>query len=173
MALPSSRNRTYAADSPVRSADLNDLQDCIVDGKHGDRTLIFGAAAFNVQTAVANWATATVPQRDEGQWSFAAAAAGRIVAPVILPVGTRIRTVTWHFDKNSQAAALTMYLRKRTGTTTTDLSTTADVSSGANPTSVTVTPNYTMEALYQVWLEVFAGNANHVFLRAELVIDKL
>jgi hypothetical protein len=173
MSLPTSRNRTYAADSPVRSADLNDLQDCIISSKHTDRTLVFGASAFNVQTAVANWAAGTVPQRDEGEWSFAAAAAGRIVAPVILPVGTRIRTVTWHFDKNSQAAALTMYLRKRTGTTTTDLTTTADVSSGAAPTSVAVTPNYTVEALYQVWLEVFAGSVSHVFIRADVVVDKL
>lgn len=33
MSLPQSRNRTYDPTSPVRSADLNDLQDCIIGGK--------------------------------------------------------------------------------------------------------------------------------------------
>lgn len=35
MALPSSRNTTYGADSPVKSADLNALQDAVVGRKHG------------------------------------------------------------------------------------------------------------------------------------------
>lgn len=33
MALPTSRNTTYAAGSQVKSADLNDIQDCIVGHK--------------------------------------------------------------------------------------------------------------------------------------------
>lgn len=36
MALPTSRNRTYAADDEIRATDLNDLQDCIVSGLHGE-----------------------------------------------------------------------------------------------------------------------------------------
>lgn len=41
MALPTSRNTTYAAGSQVKSADLNDVQDKIIDlheGKHGEIT---------------------------------------------------------------------------------------------------------------------------------------
>lgn len=34
--LPTSRNTTYGANSPVLSADLDDIQDCIVDAKHGE-----------------------------------------------------------------------------------------------------------------------------------------
>lgn len=37
MALPVSINTTYTAASPVKSADLNDIQACIVAGKHGDK----------------------------------------------------------------------------------------------------------------------------------------
>lgn len=48
MSLPESRNTTYAPDSPVKATDLNDLQDCIVEGKHGLRTRIFNGATANV-----------------------------------------------------------------------------------------------------------------------------
>lgn len=43
MSLPASRNTTYAGGSQVKSADLNDLQDKVVDlngGKHGTRPRI-------------------------------------------------------------------------------------------------------------------------------------
>lgn len=34
--LPYGRNTTYAPDSPIKSADLNDLQDSVAAGAHGD-----------------------------------------------------------------------------------------------------------------------------------------
>lgn len=34
--LPNSRNTNYGANSPVKSADLNDIQDCIVSHKHAE-----------------------------------------------------------------------------------------------------------------------------------------
>lgn len=46
MALPLSRNRTNAPGSQIFSADLNDLQDCIVGGKHGQITRRFGPSAI-------------------------------------------------------------------------------------------------------------------------------
>lgn len=36
MALPRSRNRTYSSSDPVVSPDLNEIQDCIIYGAHGD-----------------------------------------------------------------------------------------------------------------------------------------
>jgi hypothetical protein len=39
--LPSSRNTTYVASSPVKSADLNAIQDCIVGMKYPTRTVWF------------------------------------------------------------------------------------------------------------------------------------
>jgi hypothetical protein len=48
MALPTSRNTTYTPDSPVKSYDLNDLQDKQIDswnGKHGDRVLLLPLAS--------------------------------------------------------------------------------------------------------------------------------
>lgn len=45
MSLPESRNTSYAASSPIKSADLNDLQDCIIDGKHGLKYMTIPAIA--------------------------------------------------------------------------------------------------------------------------------
>lgn len=36
MPLPTTRNTTYAADTPIRSADLNALQDAVIGEFHGD-----------------------------------------------------------------------------------------------------------------------------------------
>lgn len=52
MALPTSRNTTYAIGAQVKSDDLNDLQDCAIGKKHGDVPLHLhpndfrGAAAY-------------------------------------------------------------------------------------------------------------------------------
>ena len=36
MALPDDRNTTYTPDAPVLSQDLNDLQDAVINGAHGE-----------------------------------------------------------------------------------------------------------------------------------------
>lgn len=55
MTLPTSRNTTYGSTSPVLSADLNDLQDCIIGGKHGSIIRKITAAAAQPATAVGTW----------------------------------------------------------------------------------------------------------------------
>lgn len=51
MALPLTRNTTYAADSKVKSVDLNDIQDEIIAlwaGQHGDVVEVIAPAAAHV-----------------------------------------------------------------------------------------------------------------------------
>lgn len=55
MALPSTRNRTYDASTKVNPADLNDLQDSIVDGKVGDMELLLNGIMGAVGNDAANW----------------------------------------------------------------------------------------------------------------------
>lgn len=55
MALPDSRNTTYAAGSEVKSSDLNDVQDKIVDGAAGRRNELAPAA---IGGTVNDWAPA-------------------------------------------------------------------------------------------------------------------
>jgi hypothetical protein len=58
MALPISRDTTYAPGVPVKSVDLNDFQDCIIGSKHPVRTLIVPVSAPTV--ALLNTQPATV-----------------------------------------------------------------------------------------------------------------
>lgn len=45
MTWPNSRLTTYTANAPVKAADLNQIQDAIIDGgKHGDRVAVFNVA---------------------------------------------------------------------------------------------------------------------------------
>ncbi len=47
MALPLSRNTTYSPGSQVKSADLNDIQDQIIAGSHGERRIALGAGDWD------------------------------------------------------------------------------------------------------------------------------
>lgn len=49
--LPTARNSTYGAATPVKSADLNDIQDCIIGLKHADVLLHINQYAIRDFTA--------------------------------------------------------------------------------------------------------------------------
>lgn len=81
MSLPTSRNTSYTTDGPVKSVDLNDLQDCIVEGKHGLR--------YQCIPAIAGF--------HDGNWSiggngnrFTSTAAGVLYLPIAAFVGDQI-----------------------------------------------------------------------------------
>ena len=87
MTLADSRNTTYAPADPVRSNDLNELQDAVVQGAHGDRVLdlhpISGWPVTPANVALAGngyllWSAATV-----------------LWVPVPVHVGDRVKTFTY------------------------------------------------------------------------------
>lgn len=55
MALPSTRNTTYGAASPVLSNDLNAIQDCIIGRKHGDIVIPLRINPDFISTTSAKW----------------------------------------------------------------------------------------------------------------------
>lgn len=93
MALPTSRNRTYAALSQLVSGDVNDLQDWIVNlyaGKHGDRTKLItpsdfgaGGSAYGGWTAELSGSPSTFFLKPTGTDNLAIA--------IPLEVGERIK----------------------------------------------------------------------------------
>ena len=87
MALPTSRNTTYIAGvSEVKSADLNDIQDKIVDLNNrftSEETCILGAKG--------NGPSATIGT----DGSIISSSAGFIFIPVDLPVGTELTSMTF------------------------------------------------------------------------------
>ena len=53
MALPTSRNRTYTTDTPVDPNDLNDIQDAMIGGWHGEKTIHLAPATGMINNSVA------------------------------------------------------------------------------------------------------------------------
>src|ERR1041384_5909428 len=92
MTLPASRNTNYTPASPVKSQDLNDIQDCIIGGKCGDRTLVIGAAKF-----VADGGNGRLTQAG----NLTVAGAAICYAPIELFAGCRIKTVTVFYNPNN------------------------------------------------------------------------
>lgn len=56
MALPFSRNRTYAAGVPVSSQDLNEIQDAIVGNQHGEIEVNYTARVAGHDSGSGDWA---------------------------------------------------------------------------------------------------------------------
>jgi hypothetical protein len=115
----------------------------------------------------------SVPVLSTGEWIFSLPPGDKIAAPVLLPVGARILSIVWSFNKGGSSSALSMMLKKRTGSTITIVRTTSDSSSGSTWTTATASSiNYTMESGYQVWLEVACGSTMHRFAWANIVYDE-
>lgn len=141
--------------------------------KHGDMELAVSAAAFQVACVASQWAAGTVPEFDAvaGEWTFSSSLAP-LAASVPLPVGKRIKSITWAFSKGSNATGMVFRLRKRTGSTTTTVATLTNTTSGASFTTDTMAAiNYTIEAGYRVWLDVTPGHAAHAFEGANITFD--
>lgn len=105
MALPTSRNTTYAATDPVKSADLNDIQDQIIaDSADKDYTLpiIKGVAATGTYTV------STIGVGTLGTGSQV------ILIPIDdLQVGARIRSAFVTVNANIASDTVTVELMRR------------------------------------------------------------
>lgn len=163
-----------AGDSVVRMSTSGVLSTSLLEA-HGQRKVQISGAAFQVAAPAASFPTGSIPEYDGTSWLFTPTTSVSLYASVPLPVGSRIKTIKWFFDKNSNSSALTMRLRKiASDGTVTNISTTSDTSSGANPTSVTTaTIDYTIEDDYQVQLSVSAGATAHAFQFAIITYDRV
>lgn len=162
MALPDSRNTTYAAGDPVKAADLNDFQDNIVGDKHPTRTLHLGAADFTLKGS----SGATLA---DGQWTFTALATIVCGLGKSIPEGHVITSITWRYNRGG-SGTVTRRLRVREMATP---AAAADVAgfpvadnTGAAHENNTDTPNYTVAANTGPWLEVTGDAAANVFVGA-------
>lgn len=89
MALPTSRNTTYTAGSQVKSADLDDIQDCIISAKHGD--VIRNVSPFSGQVQTAGGFVSV-----GGTAGYMVSTASAILSVSLpLTVGERIKTVSY------------------------------------------------------------------------------
>jgi hypothetical protein len=163
-----------AGDSVLRVSSAGAISTSLVEA-HAQRKIQVSGAAFQVAAVASAFPAGTVPEYDGTSWLFTPSASVVLYASVPLPVGTRIKTIKWFFDKNSNSSSLTMRLRKIAADgTITNISTTSDTSSGASPTSsTTATIDYTIEDDYQVQLSVSAGVTAHAFQFAIITYDRV
>lgn len=101
MALPFSRNTTYAAGSQVKSADLNALQDAIVNHTNNRTIHIPATASLLVSSGAPNISYGgSVKQVGAGGALF-----GQIdLSPYLLP-GATIKEITFRWKNGATAAA--------------------------------------------------------------------
>jgi hypothetical protein len=86
VALPLTRNETATPASPVKSGTTNDIQDCIIGGKHGDVEEAIPGCFLNSN---GNTTYSTV------NGSISTTGAANIVGPIPLKVGDRIKSLTF------------------------------------------------------------------------------
>ena len=104
MGLPSSRNTTYTGATPVKSADLNDIQDAIIAGRH------HGTLKRNVD--ISSFAVSSGSATYDGT-KITLGAITEIDVPITLNEGDTITAVTVYFNRDS-GTTLTFALRERT-----------------------------------------------------------
>lgn len=92
MPLPTSRNTTYAPGSQVKSADLNALQDEIIEGGHGDKILLIPATDFMVNPAAAAANYNAAASANHG-WTSDNTNGQTVEAAIRLHVGDRISSL--------------------------------------------------------------------------------
>lgn len=177
MALPYTVNGLISTAGAIDHATYNDLQLGMVAGAFGTQEIIVQGAAFQQTTPNSNYANPAVPipEFDGDSWNFAAGISVGIRAPLVLAVGIKIESIIWRFNKNSNAAALSMALKKKAlGAVAINVpgSLLADVSSGAASIEVTSVVNYVAEAGFALSLGVNAGNVAHAFECCRILISK-
>jgi hypothetical protein len=104
MTLPLTRNTTYTPEAPVKSYDLNDLQDKMIDawaGQHGDVTTLM-PLTLGFPTNPANWTPTGL------RWD--SLAAGSIGFQLPLCNGDRLREVRAVYSKEGAGTSCSIAL---------------------------------------------------------------
>jgi hypothetical protein len=132
MALPTSRDVTFVANSVIPSATLNAIQDQII-ALCAAREVMVPPSAGQGQGGVTFDPTTPAPDHGAGMWS-GSASAGAVHFPLELAIGERLRSVkAWVIDQDG-TNQLTLRVFKTELTTTTDTELGNDSSSGSSAT---------------------------------------
>lgn len=177
MALPTSRNTTYAALSQVKGADLNDIQDQIItlDG----RATAVEARADTLETASETTTVIAQDMRnDTGNWSYAVVNTGPIVEPhnihttagndylvadVNVPAGKQVSAISIDCELGTATAnAITAQLYRVTsaGVSATKSDSVGAAASTARQTITLTTVSVEAQSAGEHWFVLIMANAN-------------
>jgi hypothetical protein len=109
MALPLTRNFSYAPDDPVKSADLNDIQDQIIAlfaGKHGEREIWLGGGVAEARNDDPDEVPLFQPTFFGGLWQTLGSftSTSHIGLPLTFPVGTRLKEIEIFLQEDASTA---------------------------------------------------------------------
>jgi hypothetical protein len=140
--------------------------------KHGDRVLTLSPAAG--QSA---WGYDTTEPNLDGTGSFwnATGAGEKLLFPVSLRVGDRIKSIRYVIDKgDTSAAGITLYKQDLTGSppAESEHESWATSTSGVNDTTETLSSAYTILADEVVWLMIDLANASDEFYGFQVTYDR-
>ena len=120
--------------------------------KHGNIEFPLPASAFVPAAPASSIANGTVPELNAFVWYWIAGTAA-LVAPVLQPVGMRIRSATFTLSRGGTTIVIALKKRIGTGGSTTIASSTISTGSGTAQYPIS-SIDYTMEADARVWWEV-------------------
>lgn len=109
MTLPLTRNTTYTPASPVKSADLNDIQDAIIGGKHGALEMVLGAAGWQPDIGVSGGMILV-----GGVYAYQCNAFGVFHREIPVVVGMKLREVRFSMLGNNIADVTAINVYKLT-----------------------------------------------------------
>lgn len=169
--LPTARNTTYGAASQIKSADLNDIQDCIVGNKHPPLELLVPASK-----AVPD-VNANGTYNASCFWS-AFAGAGLVHIPIEVPVGKRIVSVEQFYSINGTGNPLVPKFRRRqllTGAVTLDVVAGASDNTGAAAAieSQVLTANHVVVSGFEYFMEISVAAGNQRVHAVKVIFDAL
>lgn len=165
--VPTGRTLTAASGGTLAVASGGTL-DLAGNYKHGDREVNIAASAFTLSTAAGAIGSGTVAELNGHEWLFIAGAT-HLTAPLMLPVGSRVKSIDFICDRGGHAAQL--FFRKRTGSTTSTIATGTAAGTGLQANTMSAI-NYTVEASYRVWLHYQPGGTNGTFEGCRVIYDR-
>lgn len=104
--LPLSRNETATTDGPVLSETINDIQDCIIAGAHGERVLTISPYAGFVSDVAGNFTVIG----DTGY--IESTGALRLLVPIPVAIGERIKSAKFARYGNGSADFLGVNIQR-------------------------------------------------------------
>lgn len=141
MNLPTSRNTTYGANTPILSVDIDAIQDCIVGAKH---------PVIERPIHGSGWISPSALGTFNGSIWTGPAGGFEVRAALDVPIGDRITHVTFTYNRaNAGTVTVTVVEVKLDGTGSNNLATFADNASGNVVTTKDLAAiNYTTRAGY-------------------------
>ena len=162
MAWPNSRLTNYVPGAQLKSADLNQFQDAIIGGKHGERPLILHPA--DGRPVLGN------PQYVGPYVNFTGASQ---VWDQSVPVhgGDVLRQISWTIQRSGGAFRCQVWRASLTNNVTDPIAT-RDVPSGSGRQTVSTTLNHVVSDEFAYYLQLTSGGSNEFYYGAVIRYDR-